>query len=345
MNPIRRLFVAQRLNELPAGTKFVVYGLLLAWTLVVLFPLYWVAVTSLKEPIDVADGPFYLPFIDFDPSLHAWKYIFFDLGRDTLRPYLNSVIIASLATVLAVLIGSMAAYALARMQYRPAIGSVTLFVLSVALGVVLIVWAGFDLPLASACAAAVFFISLRALAKRFSRRLANHDILFWVISQRILPPVVTAIPVYLMFRELGLLDTHAALIITYATVNLPIVVWLMFDFFDAIPKELEESAQIDGATRFGIFFDIALPLVKPGLVATSLLVLILCWNEYLLALFLSTVQAQTMPLLVSAQNATRGPQWWYMSVLIIIMIVPVIVLTLLLQRFIAKGLLIGAVKG
>ena len=88
-----------------------------------------------------------------------------------------------------------------------------------------------------------------------------------------------------------------------------------------------------------------LPLARPGLAATSLLVLILSWNEYLLALFLSTAKAQTLPLLVAAQNATRGPQWWYMSVLIVIMIVPVIILTLLLQRFIAKGLLLGAVKG
>lgn len=345
MNSIKRLFVPQRLDQLPAGIKLLVYAALLSWTLIVLFPLYWVLVTSLKEPIDVADGPLYIPFLDFQPSLHAWKYIFVDLGRDTLRPYANSAIVASLATALAVLTGSMAAYALARMDYRPAVGSVVIFVLCVAMAVALILQGGVDLFLAIASAAAVFFISLRALAKRFSRRLANHDILFWIVSQRILPPVVTAIPIYLMFRELGLLDTHAALVITYATVNLPIVVWLMFDFFDAVPKELEESAQIDGATRFGIFFDIALPLVKPGLVATSLLVLILCWNEYLLALFLSTANAQTMPLLVSAQNATRGPQWWYMSVLIIIMILPVILLTLLLQRFITKGLLVGAIKG
>ena len=94
-----------------------------------------------------------------------------------------------------------------------------------------------------------------------------------------------------------------------------------------------------------LFKPIAIGGAKPGLVATSLLVLILAWNEYLLALFLSTANAQTIPILVAAQNATRGPQWWYMSVLIIIMILPVILLTLLLQRFIAKGLLLGAVKG
>ena len=148
-----------------------------------------------------------------------------------------------------------------------------------------------------------------------------------------------------MFQQFGMLDTHAALIITYMTVNLPIVVWLMYDFFDGIPRELEESASLDGASRYRIFLEIVLPLARAGLVATTLLVLILSWNEYLLALFLSTVEAQTMPLLVAAQNATRGPQVWYMSVIIIVMILPVIALTLFLQKFIAKGLLVGAVKG
>jgi multiple sugar transport system permease protein len=345
MKRLPALFVPRRLNEPALAAKLVVYALLLAWTAIVLLPLYWVAITSFKLPIDVADGPNFLPFVDFMPSLHAWKYIFFDLGRDTLRPYMNSVVVSSVATVVAVLIGSMAAYALARIEYRPSVAAVAIFVISVAVAAGVMLWGGANWLLALASGAAVFFILVRALAKGFTRRLGNDDILFWVISQRILPPVVTAIPIYLMFKQLGLLDTRAALVITYATVNLPIVVWLMFDFFSAVPRELEESAQIDGASRFGIFFDIALPLVKPGLVATSLLVLILCWNEYLLALFLSTAEAQTMPLLVAAQNATRGPQWWYMSVLIVIMICPVIVLTVTLQRFITKGLLVGAIKG
>jgi multiple sugar transport system permease protein len=109
---------------------------------------------------------------------------------------------------------------------------------------------------------------------------------------------------------------------------------------------MEESAQIDGATRFAIFWDIVLPLTKNGLVATALLILIFSWNEYLLALFLSTSKAQTMPILVAAMNAgDRGILWWTMCVVIIVMIVPVVLLTLFLQRFIAKGLLLGAVKG
>ena len=211
--------------------------------------------------------------------------------------------------------------------------------------VVAVVWFAVDWRIAALVGIALLALTLRAFAKRFQARLGNPDILFWIISQRILPPVVAAIPIYVMFQQFGMLDTHAALIITYMTVNLPIVVWLMYDFFDGIPRELEESASLDGASRYRIFLEIVLPLARAGLVATTLLVLILSWNEYLLALFLSTVEAQTMPLLVAAQNATRGPQVWYMSVIIIVMILPVIALTLFLQKFIAKGLLVGAVKG
>ena len=174
----------------------------------------------------------------------------------------------------------------------------------------------------------------------------NSDILFWVISQRILPPVVVVLPVYIMFQRVGLLDNHFALIVAYAVVNLPIVVWLMHDFIATIPIDLEESAQLDGSSKFGIFWEIVLPLTRPGLAATTLLTLILSWNEYLLSAFLSTSKAQTMPIMVSAQiTMERGIQWWNMSVVIILMIIPVIIMAFLLQRFISKGVILGAVKG
>ena len=339
------MFQPRRIGTLAPATKVVIYGLLGLWSLVVLFPLYWVLITSFKEPIDVNDGPYYLPFVDFAPSLHAWEYIFVEVGRDTFRPYLNSVIIAVSSTALAVLFGSMAAYALARIQYRPKAGSILMFLGCLAGVIVAVAALGVDWRIALAAGLAVFFLAVRAVSSRFRRSLGNGDILFWIISQRVLPPVVTVIPIYVMFQRLGLLDTHVALILTYMTVNMPIVVWLMYDFFASIPVDLEENAQLDGASRLAIFFDIVLPLAKAGLAATTMLVLILAWNEYLLALFLSTVDAQTMPLLVAAQNATRGPQWWYMSVLILIMIVPVVLVAMVLHRFIAKGILLGAVKG
>ena len=342
---IKRLFTPARLDEVTIGTRTIAYLLLGLWTLVVLFPLYWMAITSFKQPIDVSSGPVYLPFIDFKPSLDAWHYIFVDLGPDTYRPYMNSLVIATVSTAAAVFMGSMAAYALARIEYRPPVAAVGAGAVLLALVVAAAGWGGVDARVAVAVGIALFFLLLRPIIRRARRHLANDDILFWVVSQRILPPVVTVIPIYLTFKSVGLLDTRTALIITYATANLPIVVWLMFDFFASVPREIEESAQIDGATRFAILFGIVVPLVAPGIVATGLLVLILSWNEYLFALFLSTANAQTLPLLVAAQNATRGPQWWNMSVLILIMILPVMVLTLTLQRFIVKGILVGAVKG
>lgn len=328
----------------PLGAFFT-YAALGAWAFVCLFPLYWIFITSFKLPIHVNDGPVYVPFVDFTPSLHAWEYIFVDLRNDTLRPYLNSVVVALASTCLCLLVGSLAAYALTRVTYRVSLGAVGLFLALLAATVVGVVLAGVPWWLAAAVAIALFVFLLRALAGRFRRHLGNDDILFWMISNRILPPVVAVLPIYMMFQKVGLLDTHLALILTYAAVNLPIVVWLMRDFFATIPYEIEESAQIDGAGRFRIVATIILPLARAGLAATFLLVLILAWNEYLLALFLSTANAQTMPLLVAGQNATRGPQWWYMSVLIVLMVAPVVALAIALQRYIAKGFLVGAVKG
>ena len=342
---LRSLMRPRSIAEPAPLSKLLSYAALGLWSFVVLFPLYWLLITSFKLPIDVADGPFYLPGIDFQPSLHAWTYLFGDIRNDTLRPYLNTVIVALTSSVLAVLFGSTAAYALVRISYRPRLGSIILFIASVALAIALVAAAGVSWKIAIAAAAAVYAMFMLAIGRRFRRSLKNDDIAFWMISQRILPPVTVVVPVYVLFQQVGLLDTHLALIITYMAVNVPIVVWIMRDFFHSIPVELEEAALIDGASRYRIFWSVVLPLSRPGLAATFLLVLVLAWNEYLLALFLSSANAQTLPLLVAAQNATRGPQWWYMSVLILVMIVPVAAMALVLERYITRGLLIGAVKG
>jgi multiple sugar transport system permease protein len=343
---LARLFEPPRIGEMSPGGKVITYTLLALWSAFVLFPLYWVVVTSLKLPIDVNAGPVYIPWVDFQPNLHAWRDLTVTGLGETIRPYINSIIVGSLSTLLCVLVGSMGAYALARIEYAPKFGTILLFVasmLGMAVGVGVL---GVDWRLASAVAVVVFVLLARALGRRFKRSVGNGDILFWMISQRILPPVVVIIPIYMMFQSVRLLDTHFALILAYTVVNLPIVVWLMHDFFSSIPIDLEESAQLDGASRFTIFAEIVLPLARAGLAATTLLVLILSWNEYLLALFLSTRNAQTMPILVAGMNAgEKGILWWTMCVVIILMIVPVILMALLLQRFIAKGILLGAVKG
>lgn len=324
------------------GVSYLLLGI---WTVVVLFPLYWLLVTSFKLPIDVNQGPFYVPFVDFKPSLHAWEYILVgDLSRDTARNYLNTVIVAPLSAGLALFLGTAAAYGLTRFHYRPRLGLILSVAICLILAIATIVL-GVPWEVAVGGGVVLLIILLQTVARRFKRTLGNNDIAFWLISQRMLPPVAVVIPIYVLFQRFGLLDTQVALIITYLAVNLPIVVWLMRDYFQSIPVELEECAAIDGASRYRTFWSIVLPLAVPGLVATFLFVLVFAWNEYLLALFLSGAKSQTLPLTVAAQNATRGPQWWYMSVLILIMIIPVIAIAIALERYIARGLLVGAIKG
>ena len=327
----------------PAGV-LLTYVVLGGWALVVLFPLYWILTTSFKLPVHVYDGPVFLPYVDFTPSGDAWRYIFVDLRNDTLRPYVNTVVVALTSSVLALGLGTTAGYGLLRFRYEPRLGVIGLFLGSLTLAAVAITM-GVPWQIAVAAALGLFILARQTLGRRFVRAVGNDDISFWMISQRILPPVAVVIPIYVMFQRVGLLDTRLAVIITYTAVNLPIVVWLMRDYFRNISIELEESAAIDGASPYRIFRSIVLPLSTPGLAATFLLVLVFAWNEYLLALFLTSANAQTLPLLIAAQNATRGPQWWYMSVLILIMITPVILMAIALERYIAKGLLVGALKG
>lgn len=327
----------------PAGT-IISYLILGIWTVVVLFPIYWLVVTSLKTPIQVHGGPYYLPFVDFKPTVEPWYYILLgDLSNDTLRTYLNTIIVGPTSALLALLLGAASAYALTRFTYKPRVGVIVTFIGCLALAVAAVTF-GVPWIIAILASTAVFIVLFFTIRNRFSRTLGNEDIAFWMISQRILPPIAIIIPLFILFQQLKLLDTRTALIITYVTVNLPIVIWLMRDYYLTIPLELEECAAIDGASRYRIFWSIVLPLSVPGLVATFLFVLVFTWNEYLLALFLSTAKAQTLPYVIAAQNAVRGPQWWYMSVLVLIMIIPVIVVALALERYISRGLLLGAIK-
>ena len=342
-NPLRKRSVL----DLSAPGKVGAYVILLGWTFIVLFPLYWLLMTSFKLPIQFSGGTYYIPFLDFQPTLDNWKYILVDLGSDTYRPYFNTIVVGFTSATIALVLGSLAAYGLVRYRYRPRAGVIALGIGCIIFAMVAVLL-GVPTIIAVLSAIAVLLILTQAISRRFSSggpRMGNTDIGFWLISMRMMPPVAVVIPIYVLFQQLKLLDSIVALIVTYAATNLPIVVWLMSDYFAAIPIELEESASVDGASAYRTFRSIVVPVAAPGLVATFILVLVFAWNEYLIALFLATANAQTMPLLVAAQNATRGPQYWYMSVLILIMILPVIVMAIILERFISRGILTGAVKG
>ncbi|RMF77432.1 MAG: carbohydrate ABC transporter permease [Chloroflexi bacterium] len=320
---------------------FFSYLLLIFWTFVVLFPFYWMATTAFKLPIDVSTGPKYIPFVDYKPVLNAW----YEMKDFLLRPYVNTVVVGLVSSVITLLIGAFAAYALVRFEYRPKPGLVGVFILCGAVSAILMLFGGIHWILAVLIGLTLFAFAAATIGKRFSGTLTNNDIAFWLISQRMLPPIVVVLPIFMMFQKLQLLDTQAALIIVYTGANLPLAIWFMRDFFLSIPLELEESAFIDGASRFQVLRRIILPLSVPGLVATFLIILIFAWNEFIFAQFLSRANSQTMPVLVSAQNATRGPQWWNISLLVLFMVTPIVIMAIVLERFIARGLLMGAVKG
>ena len=182
---------------------------------------------------------------------------------------------------------------------------------------------------------------------RFSYRfgpMRNKDISFFFISQLILPPVVLALPLLVLYRELALLDTRMGLILLYTLMVLPIVVWIMRDQFDTIPVELEQAAYVDGCSIWGAFLRIVVPIALPGMVAAFILAMILCWNEYFFAALLTSTNAKTLPVMVASQTGSQGINWWAMAALSTAAIAPLAIIGVLLERYIVRGLTAGAIK-
>ncbi len=264
------------------------------WAVVVLFPLYWMTITSFKRPIDINRGVSYLPWVDFTPSLQAWRDLR-DGAVPVVGPLINSFVAASISSVVAVALGALAGYGLSRFAYR---------------------WGPWR----------------------------NDDIAFWFISQRMLPPAAAILAFMVMFKYLHLLDSVAGLTIAYTGFNLPFAIWIMRDFFAALPRELEESSLVEGASWPQTFWQVALPLALPGLAATAILLFIFSWNEYLFASLLAFEKAKTMPVTIAGMATSIGIRWWLMSALAIVSMAPTIALGLLLERYIVRGLTTGAVK-
>jgi multiple sugar transport system permease protein len=283
--------------------RVVIYGILIFWTVVSLFPIYWTLTTSFKMAPDVMQGHM-IPWVDFTPKWRGWKSL--GLSPDTiwlestvraefLKRFLNSAISALGASALAVIMGSMVAYGLSRFRYR----------------------FGF---------------------------MRNPDISFFFLSQLILPPVVLALPFLVLYKELALLDTRIGLILLYTLTVLPIVIWIMRDQFQAIPVELEEAALVDGLSIWGAFLTIVMPIALPGMVASFILSLVLTWNEYFFAALLTSTNAKTLPVMVASQTGSQGINWWSMAALSWAAILPLIVIGIVLEKYIIKGMASGAVK-
>lgn len=251
-----------------------------------LFPIYWMVVTAFKLPAEfMARPPIWFPE---QPSLIQFQTAMQLRGATALK---NSVIIASSATLGAVVIGSLAAYALARFNTG---------------------------------------------GRHFG---------LWLLSQRLLPPVVLVIPLFLMYRGLGWLDTHHGLIALYTVINLPYVVWMLRSYIGGVPVEIEESALVDGSTRLGVLWRITLPLVLPGLIATATFAFIFSWTEFLFAVVLTRTSAITMPVTISGYFGSQGSAYGQAASLAVVATAPLFVLGLLVQKHFVRGLTLGAVRG
>jgi multiple sugar transport system permease protein len=283
--------------------RALIYGALFLWAFISLFPIYWTVTTSFKTAVDVTQGHL-IPWVDFQPDWKWWRSLGLSPDRigeistarqEFMQRFANSIIASVGASILAIVIGSLAAYGLSRFKYK--------------------------------------FGPWR-----------NDDISFFFLSQLILPPVVLALPFLVLYKELAVLDTKVGLIMVYTLMVLPIVIWIMRDQFKAIPIELEQAALVDGASIWGAFARIVLPIALPGMVAAFILSVVLCWNEYFFAALLTSTDAKTLPVMVASQTGSQGIDWWSMAALSTAAIAPLVIVGIFLERYIVKGLTAGAIK-
>jgi multiple sugar transport system permease protein len=269
----------------------VAYATIAVALVVTLFPVYWIAANSFKLDIDIfAVPPEWFPF---NPTLKHYDAAF--VQRPFLLYALNSFIIAVASTLVSLVFGTLAGYALARFRYPGQ-------------------W--------------------------------RYQISFWILSTRMMPPIVTIIPLYIAFNYLDMLNTKTAVAIAYTAFNLPFATWMMKSYFQDLPVELEEAAIVDGDTRWGAFLRVALPLARPGLAATAIFCLIVSWNEFLLALILTlTARSQTLPIGIAGRVTQYTTYWGEISAAGFMACIPIMIFAFIVQKHLVRGLSFGAVKG
>jgi multiple sugar transport system permease protein len=267
--------------------RFVRLGFAIILAAIYIFPLYWVIITSFKTYREAfAIPPIFFKLPDFS------SYTTYFSQPDIARYLLNSLIATGVSSVLALTMGVLAAYALARVH----------------------------IP-------------------------GGEAIAFFLLASRFIPPVSTIIPLFLTLRSLKLFDTLIGLILVYMAMNVPYVVWMMRGFFRDLPIEVEEAAWIDGCSRRGGLLRVVLPMVRPGLAATSVLIAVFAWNDFLNALILTSSQAKTLPLSIAAFLGEGGIEWNSLAAAGTVIMLPAIIFTVMMQRHLAQGLTLGAVKG
>ncbi len=251
-----------------------------------LFPFYWMVAASFKTQTDLLASP---PLWLFTPTLQNYQDIFAD--SKVIGAVGNALIVATSTTLLAVLLGAPAAFALARYEFR-----------------------------------------------------GKADLWFWFISNRMISPIVLALPIYMLALQMRILDTHLVLVLIYLTFTLPIVVWICTDQFKSIPPELEQAARLDGASQFTIFRKIYLPLGAPGIAVSAIFSFMFSWNELLYALVLTRRNVQTAPVIATSFMSGYELPWGKIMATGTVIVLPVTIFALIVSRHMVRGLTMGATK-
>jgi multiple sugar transport system permease protein len=304
----------------PSSLSKTIGGIMVAaYAIITILPLVWIFLTGFKTPPDSISYP---PKIIFEPSVEGYVNLFTTRSRQTpeflasLPPpqtwyerlvRSRNMVIAGPSKVVPRFINSMV------------IGFGSTF-LAVCLGTI----------------AAYAF-------SRFRVPFAD-DLMFFILSTRMMPPIAVAIPIYLMFRNLGLTDTKLGMILLYTAVNVSLAVWLLKGFIDEIPREYEEAAMVDGYTRMHAFFKVVLPQATTGIAATAIFCLIFAWNEYAFAVLLTSGDAQTMPPFIPFIIGEGGQDWPAVAAATTLFFLPILVFTILLRKYLLRGITFGAVR-
>ncbi len=258
----------------------------LAVLFVFLFPVYWLFITSIKSANDIfARPPVWYPE---EPELGAFGVLFKD--GDVWAIY-NSLIIATVSTVAAMVLGTAAAYSIARF------------------------------------------------------RTGGQSLAIWIISQRMIPPIVIVFPIFLLFVWFGWIDSYVGLILLYIAFNLPYVIWMMRGYIEDIPVEVEESALTDGCSRWQALRKIVFPMARTGIFATAVFTFIFAWNEFVFALILTRTEVLTFPVQVTHYFGGQSTFWSKIAAMSVLGTLPVFFAVATLQRFLVRGITMGAVKG
>jgi multiple sugar transport system permease protein len=310
---------ARSVIESSAPVKALAGAVVILYAVITVVPLLWIGATAFKSPSDSISYP---PKVFFTPSLEGYVNLFTQRSRQTpdfiasLPPpqhwwerlvRSHDMVIVGPSKVVPRFINSLI------------IGFGSTF-LAVTLGVL----------------AAYGF-------SRFKVPLSD-DLLFFILSTRMMPPIAVAIPIYLMYRELGLTDTHIGMILLYTAVNVSLAVWLLKGFIDEIPREYEEAALVDGYTRLQAFRKVVLPQAVTGIAATAIFCLIFSWNEYAFALLLTSGQAQTMPPFIPFIIGEGGQDWPAVAAATTLFLVPIVFFTILLRKHLLRGITFGAMR-